>query len=355
VWFDERDIHYRKFTRTQDEDPHNDIPAEKATVCVQCHPGLLDHNAAKGNSFQLQYRNELDWVDFRSCRDCHMEDSPVAHPDAPEVPGSVVVHLTGDMMNVLSCQTCHIPYALTESALFKDITIPGSVGLTSDYLSADPLNPSAPDRSRWYPALRWKEDSDGVERLFPCNVWINIYFGEWDQKDTPGDLSDDIIAPITTWRFTSVVGPEPLPIVEDDDGDGRLEINTPEEILAYFDVLRGTDPNGVQVAANPVLVRGHRVWYEDPGAPGGVSSFEHEGTGIPMTSYPYIWGMHHNVLAQEESWGAYVTNPAEGCLDCHRPLTLDTPVFDRLILIDPNDPDEGALYETVRERVGLNP
>jgi len=354
VWFDERDVHYNKFTRHNDETTTNDVPAARATVCIECHPSQIDHNAAKGNSFQIEYRDELDYVDFRSCRDCHLADSPVRHPDAPEVPGSVIVHVTGSMMNLLSCQTCHIPYALAPGVLFRDLTIPGSVGSTSQYLSADPLNPDDPDKSKWYPALRWKEDSDGVERLFPASVWVNIYFGDWDDKNTPGNLSDDVISPIYTWRVASVVGPDPLPVVTDDDNDGRLEINRPEELLAYFDVLKGNDPNGVPVALNPVLVRGHRVWYEDPGSPDGVNAFEHEGTGIPITSYPYIWGMDHNVLAQEESWGAYVTSPAEGCPDCHRPTTFDAPVFDRLILVDPYDLG-GPIYETVRQRVGLNP
>ena len=44
--------------------------------------------------------------------------------------------------------------------------MPGSIGWTSQYLSADPLNPNDPDTSVWYPDVRWKEDSDGETRLF---------------------------------------------------------------------------------------------------------------------------------------------------------------------------------------------
>ena len=364
VWFDTRDVHYNKFTRQNDEDPHNDLGPEKAAVCTECHPGNIGHNAAKGNSFQLQYRNELDYEQgFRSCRDCHLtelpggEPNPNKHPDAPDVPGDTLVHIVNDrMLSVLSCQACHIPYTLASGVLFRDIAMPGSVGLTSQYLSEDPLDPEAVDGdTRWYPSLRWKEDSDGVMRVFPCSVWINIYFGDWDQNGTPEDLSDDVIAPIPTWRLASVVGPNPLPEANDTDGDGRLEINEPAELLAYFAVLKGNDPAGNQVAANPVLVRGPKVWHEDSKSGTGISSFEHEGTGIPITSYPYIWGMDHNVLAQEESWGADPVTPANGCSDCHRADTLDSPVWDRLILVDPNDPVDGAVYEKVRDRVGLNP
>jgi hypothetical protein len=357
VWFDERDVMYRGINKLSDDDPDNDIPPERSTACTYCHPAGLEHNAAKGNSFQLRYRDELDYVGFRSCRECHMTELPGGAPNpdkdpaAPAFPGNAHIHHIEPMMGSLSCQACHIPYALTAGLLFRDITMPGSVGWTSQYLSADPLDPSDPDKSVWFPDLRWKEDSDGETRLFPASVWINIYFADWDQNSTPDDLSDDVVAPIATWRVAQVVGPDPLPVVTDDNGDGRLEINRPEEILAYFEVLRDNDANGAQVAANPVLVRGHRVWYEDAGSPGGVAAFEHEGTGIPMTSYPYIWGMDHNVLAADEAWGSAASAFA-GCLHCHQE-SPNSPVFDRQILIDPDDPDEGAVYTTIRERLGF--
>jgi len=359
VWFDERDVMYSGINKLSDDDPNNDIPPEHSTACTYCHPAGLGHDAAKGNSFQLQYRDELDYTGFRSCRECHLTDlpgggpNPEKDPAAPGFPGDAEIHHIDVMMGTLSCQACHIPYALTAGLLFRDITMPGSIGWTSQYLSADPLDPSDPDKTTWYPDLRWKQDSDGEMRLFPASVWVNIYFADWDQNSTPGDLSDDIISPIPTWRVAQVVGADPLQAVTDDDGDGRLEINRPPELLAYFDVLRGNDANGAQVAANPVMVRGHRVWYEEAGASGGVAAFEHEGTGIPMTSYPYVWGMDHNVLAADEAWGSAASAFA-GCLHCHQE-SPNSPVFDRKILIDPDDPNEGAVYTTVRDRLGFDP
>lgn len=362
VWFDTSNIHYRKFTNHNDDDPLNDIPPDRATVCTECHPTGLDHNAAKGNSFQLQYRDELDWVGFRTCRDCHLTrfpdgtPNPNKHPDSPDVPGDLEIHNIGfnegelGPMHTMSCQACHIPYALTAGVLFRDITIPGNVGSTPQYLSADPLDPTNADKSKWYPPLRWKKDSDGVMRLFPANVWIMIYFGDWNDNGTPGDLSDDIVAPIYTWRVASVIGNQPLPGTTDDDGDGRIEIDRPAELLAYFAALKGNDYNGVPVATRPVLVRGPRVWYEDPESPTGVNSFEHEGTGIPMTSYPYIWGMDHNVRPQAEAWGA--GGSPDGCQDCHAPAG-ESPVFDRLVLVDPHGPGREPEYTTVREQTGV--
>lgn len=365
VWFDSRDNHYKKFNRLNDDDPSNDIAASESTVCTVCHITGMDHNAGKGNSFQLKYRDELDWANFRSCRECHLtelpnrEPNPLKHPEAPDVPGTALIHQIGfyegenGPMRSVSCQGCHVPYALAPGVLFRDITMPPSAGTTAQYLSADPLDPSAGDKSRWFPPMRMKPDSDGVMRLFPVSVWINIYFGDWNQNGTPEDLSDDVIAPIPTWRTAqALVGVTPA---VDDDGDGRPEINRAEEIDRYLEALKGPDGNGAPVASRPVLVRGPRVWYQDTGAPDGITSFVHEGTGIPMTPYPYIWGMDHNALPAEESWGYDPLGGQEGCRDCHRPDTLDSPVFDRKVLIDPFDPNGVAEYTTVRAQTGLNP
>ena len=364
VWFDDRDVLYRYFNRLSDDNPANDISPENSRVCTVCHIGDVSHNFGRGNSLQIHYRDELDWTNLRDCRSCHIttlpsgEPNPFKHPDAPEYPGQVTIHLKmdspGETQMRLSCQACHIPYALAPALLFRDITIPGATGTTSQYLSADPLDPSNPDKSRWYSAFAWKTDADGLERLFPVNLWITIYWGDWKRNGTPDDLSDDIIAPIPTWRVSQVI-PVPLSVVTDDNGDGQLEINRPEEILEYIRLLRGNDALGVPVALNPVLVKGPRIWYEDSDSAGSVTSFDHRGTGIPITSYPYVWELDHNVRPVAESLGYAPNHGPEGCRDCHRPATHDAPVWDRLVLVDPFGPDGAPVYEKVRTMTGLNP
>lgn len=66
---------------------------------------------------------------------------------------------------------------------------------------------------------------------------------------------------------------------------GPLEI---VEGLDEWDIqrLKDVDPYGVQVAANPVLVKGIFVWYEDPEAPDGVSYLSTHGTGGSIEWYP---------------------------------------------------------------------
>ena len=82
---------------------------------------------------------------------------------------------------------------------------------------------------------------------------------------------------------------------------------------------RVLDDNGVPVANRPVLVRGERVFYQDPDNAANVLAFNHVGTGIPIDAYPYIWGMDHNVLAKEEAWGA--GDPPDSCNTCHNVAT----------------------------------
>jgi len=363
VWFDERDVHFKKFTRRNDDDPSNDLSDELATACNTCHPNDKDHDFAKGDSPYSQFRNETDWADFRSCRECHLTENPPGvpnpdrHPDAPEVPGdSVVVHLTGGMMAKLSCQSCHVPYALETGVIVTDWSLTGTAVSysTDEFLSADPLDPSNPDKDRWYPTLRLKKDSDGLLRLFPQKDEVAIYWADWDQNGTPLDLVDDTIRPVILWRLRQITGDAPLPGVTDDNGDGKLEVNRSAEIALYIQALRGNDSYGRTVADNPVLVKGTHVWHEDPATPGLIVSFEHEGSGVLVESVE-TFGLDHNVLAQEESWGAYVTNPSEGCPDCHRPTTLDSPVFARLILVDPFDENGEPVYKSVAELSGVSP
>lgn len=349
AWFDERDVHYAKLNNLSDEDPHNDVSEEHSTACNYCHPGNLEHNFAKGNSLQIQQRNDLDYVNFRSCRDCHLDTSPVRHPDAPVVPGSAAVHNVPPF-DILACQACHMPHTYLGTLLFRDTTT-GDPGRTSQYLSANPLDPTDPDKSAWYPALKKKRDSDGVERWFPTSYWINIYWADWDRKGTPDDYSDDTLEPILQWRIDQITGRQPLPVLTDDNGDGRPELNRPEEILAYIEALKGNDSYGRPLASNPTYIKGKWLWYADPESPTGVSSLRHEETSLPVRWEAYSWDLNHNIHPKENAWG--FGDLSKGCIVCHD--EGNSPLFDRKILVDPYGPDGQPVYETVRQMTGLNP
>ena len=200
--------------------------------------------------------------------------------------------------------------------------------------------------------IRWKTDSDGLVRLFPQKRELAIYWADWDENGTPGNLADDTIYPIILWRVRQITSNAPLPGVTDDNGDGKLEVNRPAEMLLYMTALKGNDSYGRQVAANPVLIKGERVWYEDPQAPEGVSWFEYEGTGIAVSGYE-TFGLDHNVLVATESWGA--GNPPYGDCDVCHTSGGPSPVIDRLVLIDPFGTDGQPVYESVRDLTGISP
>lgn len=351
TWFNaDHDVHYAGFNKLTDNDSANDVSPTDSTACTYCHPSGSDHNIVKGNAFSGSVTNELDYAGLLSCRDCHDAGSATRDPNAPAFTSAI--HTTATHLDVMSCQFCHIPHRLQAAQLVVDNSLTGSTVAynTDQFLSADPLDPANEDRSIWFPAFKLKADQDGTEHLFPNKLLLSAWWGDWDKNGTPGDLSDDVIEPIFLWRVRQITGGAPLDGVTDDYGDGQPEVNRLEEIASYLAALKGNDSYGRQVATNPVLVRGGRIWHDDPDADTGVGSFEYEGTGIDTeSSHPF--STDHNVLPASVALGS------TSCGECHTSFNdgAPTPVFDRLILIDPFGPDGQPVYQTVRQMTGIDP
>ncbi|MDJ0520561.1 MAG: hypothetical protein QNJ90_00650 [Planctomycetota bacterium] len=348
-WFDESsDVHYAGFNNLNDADPTNDIAPGNSTACTQCHPAGLDHNIAKGNATVSSVRNDTDYAGLRTCRDCHLPGAE-KHENAPTPTSDI--HIDGHLEK-MSCEMCHIPYK-TRSAVFAidNATTGNTIGYpAAALLSADPLDPTDPDKSRWYPSFKWKTDKDGERRLFPIKLLLSVWWGDWDDNGTPDDGHDDTITPIALWRVRQITGGSPIAGTVDDNGDGKPEVNRPEEILAYITAMKGDDSYGVPVATRPVLVKGGRVWFEVPGG-GDVDSFDYHAEGVHTeSSHPF--SVNHNVLPTDQALGA------TGCIECHYGFAeRPSPVFDRLIPISPFDETEDARpkYKTVRQMTFLSP
>jgi len=342
-WFDPvKDVHYGGFNPGLD--------ATESQACVACHPAGMDHDIAKGSETVGTVRDDTDYASIRTCRDCHMPGDR-KHPRAPKPTSQL--HTTANHLDVMSCEFCHIPYKEQPAQLVADNSVTGSpVGYNTDaFLSADPLDPSDPFDDKWYPGVHWKVDQDGVTRIFPVKPLASAWWGDWDDNGTPTNYADDVIEPIILWRVRGITGGAALAGTVDDNGDGKIEVNTEAEILAYITALKGNDTHGVQVAARPVLVKGEAVWYEDGTQPSGVNHFELHGTGIKAeTTAPF--GINHNVRVSENALGAM-----GNCDACHRGLNGGqlTPGFDRKILLDPWGTDGDAVYTTPREVLDINP
>jgi len=186
-------------------------------------------------------------------------------------------------------------------------------------------------------------------RLFPVKLLLSAWWGDWDDRGTP-EPGDDLIKPLILWRVRQITGGAVLPAVTDDKGDGIPEVNRPEEILAYLQALKGPDSYGKQVAARPVLVKGGRIYYEDPAAESGIAWFEVAGTGIQVED-EHPFSVNHNVTLPSQALGAI------GCQDCHKAFSgaPEAPVFDRRILVDPFGFDGQPVYKRLREVSGVDP
>lgn len=350
-WFNkDSDVHYARANNLHDADSTNDIPVTSSTACAMCHTSGMDHNFTKGNSMDGTVSNNLDYTGLRTCAECHLADSPNRDPLAP-IP-EAGIHEVERHMEVLACQACHIPYRDKPTELVIDNATTGSsISYSSTkFLSADPLNPAAADKTKWYPSFRLKLNKTGQMQLFPQKLLLTSWWGDWDQKGTL-DKSDDVIAPIPLWRIRSATGSAVLTGVVDDNADGIAEVNTKAEILLYINRLKSTtDRHGTVIAQNPVLAKGGKVYYEDTSAPGGVNFFSPDDfPGLHVDSAS-PFGEDHNVLKANKAIGS---TAGGGCAACH--ASSNRKFFDRKVLVDPFDLTGTAVYSTVSEMTGIDP
>ncbi len=355
VWFDaDQDVHYRFFSHRNDGDPANDVPPAEAQVCTVCHPASFDHQIAKGDAFEGSVAADRNYQDVLTCRQCHAANNPYGAP----LPTSADFHRTGHLEN-LSCQACHIPYKTNAAQLVVDNAATGvSTSYdTNRFLSADPGDPSAADRSRWYPSFHVKADSDGVERLFPAKLLNVMWWGAWYHgADGVANTSDDFVRPVALWRLRKVTGGQALPGATDDNGDGIVEIHRRDEVRLYIERFRSeptaTPPGlGLAAAEDPqdyVLIKGGKFWFldatnavrtyslhvADPANPNPAT--EWRGSKVE-SAVPF--SIDHNVLV-----GATALRDCQGCHAPGAPFLLA-----RKVLVDPFGTDAQAtpIYENM--------
>jgi hypothetical protein len=333
-WFDPNaDVHYAALNNLNDADQGNDIAPEDSIACTLCHPADDAHEIAKGNAILGSVRNDLDYQDFNTCRDCHVNG---AHPNATP-PTSAIHTVHADHLNTMSCEFCHIPYKTTGATLVTDNAVTGSTVNygTGAYLSEDPLDPSAVDGdTKWYPSFVMKTDEDSSSRLFPVKLLRSVWWGDWDK-------ANDVVKPIPLWKVRQITGTPGFTVPADS------KVNTLAETLTYINALKGNDSNGNQIAAIPVLVKGGRIWHDDNGD-STVESVDYIAAGI-HTESGHPFAINHNVLPTTEALGV---GGFAACGTCHG---ANSPIFDRQILIDPFDENGNPVYKTVTELTGIDP
>lgn len=328
--------------------------------CVDCHAagskavdprirGKEVHQFGKGDDPSGFVRNDLDNT-MRSCEDCHVKgwrNAPLARHD----------WLPPLHMETLSCQACHIPTRAVKSALVQasDVFNPApritpppkhiwtfydqEMNFWNHYGELDlftgkdePTNVSRPTlvkyKGKIYPANRvhsaWvgyeEEGKPGLNQLF-----MKDFFQMWTQHRADPANKYPELAKIT-----------------DDNKDGMVEVNRPEEI----DALLAATAAHLKATGFP-LDKKRLVWVSDSRAFYSSS----ESKDLPReeyeaTAYASVYKFSHDVAPARAAYGA------GGCTDCHRD---DSPLFTGAVLERPFGPDGKPVWMPNQTILGFTP
>jgi formate dehydrogenase gamma subunit len=260
-----------------------DIHNQQGISCTACHPAGLDHQIAKGNEPAFTVAPELDGSN-KSCAECHMSGylgAPV--PEHSKVrPG----HLES-----IRCESCHIP-SLNRAAARGHSATTGKLEFFTRPAEAD--EPGVV--GQWFPDYVRRDDGN----IYPMNRFLAVY---WANRD-----ADGLIYPLflreheTAWKIFADQ-------VEDDDGDGRKEVNRPEEIVAGLEAFRSTLAGNRRFErVQPVFIKAETAYeLADDG-----SLLQSSLTGTPMEGASEVtFSINHNTAPTRMTLGV------NGCKDCH--------------------------------------
>jgi hypothetical protein len=170
-----------------------DIHSKRGIRCIDCHPGGLHHNFAKGRSNELTLRDDLDGT-AHSCEKCHTE----GHLGAPKM-----VHkgLTPVHIEKIGCEVCHVPTLRVQSIGMVDASMGRPVTIVSS-------------EGPWF---GYREEEQTLAPLWYADI---------------RNVIDRILARAT---------PAEREGLKDEDGDGLPDFNTDDEITKALQELYKED------------------------------------------------------------------------------------------------------------------
>jgi hypothetical protein len=294
--------------------------------CVDCHAagsraadprirGREEHQLGKGDDPSGWVRNDLDDT-VRSCESCHTQ----GFRNAPRASHAWLPPLH---LEKLSCQACHIPARAVKSALVQ----------ASDVYNAAPRITPPPkhiwtfydqEMAFWnhYGELdlfTGKDEPTNVTRptlirykgkLYPGNrvhsAWVGL-----EEQGKPGlnqlFMKDFFMMWMAHRADPKSKYPE-LAKLTDDNKDGVLEVNRPEEIDALLAATRAhLAATGFPLANRRLVwVANSRAHYSAKESR-ALARAEHEAT-----AYASVYKFSHDVAPARAALGS------GGCTDCHR-------------------------------------
>ncbi|SPD76339.1 conserved membrane hypothetical protein [uncultured Desulfobacterium sp.] len=295
--------------------------------CVDCHAagskafdprirGREVHQFGKGDDPSGWVRNDLDNT-VRTCESCHVE----GWRNAPRAKHAWLPPLH---LEKIACQACHIPSRAVKSALVQasDVYNPApritpppkhiwtfydqEMAFWNHYGELDlftvedkPTNVTRPTiiryKDKFFPANRihsaWvgfeEEGKPGLNQLF-----MKDFFQMWTQHraDPKGKFPE-------------------LANVTDDNKDGMIEVNRPEEIAAMLDATKA------YLAATGFPMEGKRlVWVYDNRAYYSSSDWRElpREEGYEATAYASVYKFSHDIAPARAALGS------GGCIECHQ-------------------------------------
>lgn len=301
-----------------------DVHLAAGLKCVDCHPagskandprihGEEVHQFAKGDDPGGHVRDDLDNT-VRDCDSCHTTGeygAPIAkHPGLPPL------HIER-----IACQTCHIPQRFVKAAQLQasDVFNPGAkiptkgkhlwtfYGPAMEYWNHygdlemmgyddKPTDPYRPVLARY----------DG--KIYPVNrvhsAWPGI-----EIEGKPGlaqPLMSDVYKMWTAHRTDPAEYPE-LAAIADDNGDGVIEVNRPEEIDALIASVRA------YLAETKYPMDGKRVVWASNERIYTSGTEYHAMKMLPWeaSAYGNVHKYTHDVLPARSALGS------KGCTECH--------------------------------------
>jgi hypothetical protein len=246
-------------------------------------------------------------------------------------------------MEKLSCEACHIPTRAVKSALVQ----------ASDAFNAAPyITPPGKrvwtfydqDMNFWnhYGELEMftaKDQPTNVTqptlavykgKMYPVNRIHSMWVG-YEEAGKPGLnmlFMRDFFTMWKEYRESGGTQYAQLAVVKDDNGDGTLEINRPDEIDALLAATREylTATDFPLEGRRLVWVSDDRVYYSSADSK-PLARLPHEAT-----PYASVYKFSHDVAAARAALGS------GGCTDCH---ASDSKFFDRAVLLTAFSPEDG--------------
>jgi len=339
-------------------DPRTDVHLRAGMKCVDCHPAgskALDdrindremHQFAKGDDPGGKVRNDLDNT-IADCNYCHTNGymgAPVAlHRGLPDL------HL-----DYISCQTCHIPERLVKPAQVQ---------------AGDVINPGTkiPSKGKhlWVfygPDMKYYNHYGNMGMMGfddkPTDIFkpilakyngkirpVNRVHSAWpgiEVEGKPGLMQPKMSDIYQMWEDhlnDSLIYPE-LSLITDDNNDGIIEINSPEEIDALISAVTSMlkKTNYPMEGKRVIWAMNERVYTS------GSDYYTIEKEDWEASPYANVHTYNHDVFPARAGLGI------NGCTDCH---ALNSDFFYASIVKYPFGEDGMPVYEPQYKRLGIS-